>query len=160
MFTHRIFNDNNLFAVKFSNYAARHYLIRFEKEYRGKQWEITAESILQDMARIKTSDSDLQKTQQVDELWHKDNYWIFKYDFRVAQTKESAKSSGNRCVAFLDNAANEIIILIIYGKGDLPKNIGEQAFIEQTLVKEFKDYMLLTRDVSNPSNSRGLEKNS
>jgi len=145
MFTHRIFNDNNLFVVEFSDYAKRHYLKRFEKEYIGKQWDITVESIFQDLARIKTSDSDLQKTQQVDELWHKDNYWVFKYDFRVAQTKESTKSSGNRCIAFLDNATNKIVILIIYGKGDLPKSIGEQAFIEQTLDKEFHDYMLLVR---------------
>jgi len=145
MFTHRIFNDNSLFTVEFSDYAKRHYLKRFEKEYKGKQWDITVESIIQDMARIKTSDSDLQKTQQVDELWHNDDYWVFKYDFRVAQTKESTKSSGNRCIAFLDNATNKIIILIIYGKSDLPKNVGEQVFIEQTLDKEFHDYMLLVR---------------
>ena len=145
MFTHQIFNDNSLFAVKFSDYAKRHFLKRFEKDYSGKQWDVTIDSIFQDMARIKTGDSDLQKTQQVDELWQKDNCWIFKYDFRVAQTKESTKSSGNRCVAFLDNASNKIIILIIYGKGDLPKNIGEQAFIEQTLCKEFRNYMTLVR---------------
>ena len=145
MFTHLIFNDNNLFAVRFSDYAKRHYLKRFEKDYGGKQWDVTVESIFQDLARIKTSDSDLQKTQQADELWHNANYWIFKYDFRVAQTKESPKSSGNRCVAFLDNLAGKVIILIIYGKGDLPKNIGEQAFIEQTLDVEFRDYMSLVR---------------
>ena len=145
MFTRQIFNDNSLFAVKFSDYARRHFLKRFEKDYGGRQWDITVESIFQDMSRIKASDSDLQKTQQVDELWQKDNYWIFKYDFRVAQTKESGKSSGNRCVAFLDNAANKIIILIIYGKGDLSKNIGEQTFVEQTLSNEFRDYMSLVR---------------
>ena len=145
MFTHLLFNDNNLFVVEFSGYAKSHYLKRFEKGYKGKQWDVTVESIFQDLARIKTSDSDLQKTQQVDELWHKDSYWIFKYDFRVAQTKESAKSSGNRCVVFLDNSANKVEILIIFGKGDLPKNIGEQAFIEKTLVKEFNGYMSLVR---------------
>ena len=145
MFTHRIFNDNSLFTVEFGDYAKRHYLKRFEKEYIGKQWDITVDSIFQDLARIKASDSDLQKTQQVDELWHKDNYWVFKYDFRVAQTKESTKSSGNRCIAFLDNAANIITILIIYGKGDLPKNIGEQVFIEQTLDKDLHDFMALVR---------------
>jgi len=145
MFTHLLFNDNNLFAVKFSGYAKNHYLKRFEKDYSGKQWDVTAESIFQDLARLKTSASDLQRTQQVDELWHKDSYWIFKYDFRVAQTKESTKSSGNRCIVFLDNAMNRIEIQMIFGKGDLPKNAGEQAFIEQTLNKEFRDYMLLVR---------------
>ena len=145
MFTHLLFNDNNLFTVRFSDFAKNHYLKRFEKDYRGKQWDITVESIFQDLARIKTSDSDLQRTGQVDELWHKDSYWIFKYDFRVAQTRESTKSSGNRCIVFLDNAVNRIEILFIFGKGDLPKNTGEQAFIEQTLIKEFQDYMSLVR---------------
>ena len=28
----------------------------------------------------------------------------------------------------LDNAENKIEILVIFGKGDLPKNTGEQAF--------------------------------
>ena len=145
MFTHQIFNDNHFFTVQFSDYAKRHYLKRFEKDYSGRQWDVTVESIFQDLSRLKTSDSDLQKTQQVDELWQRDKYWIFKYDFRVAQTKESTKSSGNRCVAFLDNAANKIIILLIYGKGDLPKNIGEQAFVEQMLSNVFQDYMSLVR---------------
>jgi len=140
-----LFNDNSLFTVKFSDYAGLHFLKRFMKDYRGRQWDITVESIFQDMARIKTSDSDLQRTQQVDELWQKDGYWIFKYDFRVAQTKESTKSSGNRCIAFLDNVSNRISILIIYGKGDLPKSISEQAYIEQTLNKEFPDYLCLAR---------------
>ena len=145
MFTRQILNDNSLFTVRFSDYARHHYLKRFETDYKGRQWDLTVESIFQDLARLKTSDSDLQKTQQVDELWQKDHYWMFKYDFRVAQTKESTKSSGNRCVAFLDNAANKIRILLIYGKGDLPKNIGEQAFIEQTLNKEFQEYLSLVR---------------
>jgi len=145
MFTHLLFNDNNLFTVKFSDYAKNHYLKRFEKDYRGKQWDVTVESISQDLARIKTSASDLQRTQQADELWHKDSYWIIKYDFRVAQTRESIKSSGNRCIVFLDNAMNRIEILIIYGKGDLPKNTREQAFIEQTLTEEFRDHMSMVR---------------
>jgi hypothetical protein len=131
--------------VEFSDYAKRHYLKRFEKDYTGRQWEVTVESIVQDMARMKTSAGDLQRTQQVDELWHKDNCWIFKYDFRVAQTKESTKTSGNRCVAFLDTSSNKIEILMIFGKGDLPKNKGEQAFIKQTLDAEFREYVALVR---------------
>jgi hypothetical protein len=129
--------------VKFSDYSRQHYLKRFEKDYKGSQWNVTVESIFQDMARLRVSD--MQKTQQVDELWHKDDYWIFKYDFRVAQTKESTKSSGNRCVAFLDNTNNRITVLIIFGKGDLPKNTGEQAFIKKTLNKEFSGILSLAR---------------
>ena len=145
MFTHQLAKDNALFTVTFSDYAKLHYLKRFEKDYRGRQWDVTVESIVQDMSRMKTSDSDLQKTQQTDELWQKDDFWIFKYDFRVAQTKDSTKFSGNRCIAFLDNKANRIEILMIYGKGDLPKNSNEQSFIEQTLSDRFPHYFSLVR---------------
>ena len=145
MFTHLISSDNILYIVKYNDYARLHYLKKFQKDYRGKQWDITEESIFQDLSRIKTDSSDLQRTQQVDELWHSDSYWIFKYDFRVAQTKHSTKSSGNRCIVFLYNTLNRIELLIIYGKGDLPKNSGEQYYIEQTLTREFSKYMTLVR---------------
>ena len=145
MFLHRLIKDNKLFTVKFDEFAKRHYLKRFQKDYNGKQWDVTQDSIEQDLARLKTSKSDLQMTQQVDELWQKDNYWIFKYDFRVAQTKESTKSSGNRCIVFLDNGDNRILILLIYGKCDLPKNMGEQAFIEQTLSNDLPGYLALVK---------------
>jgi len=143
MFTHQLIKDETLFTVEFDDYAKHHYLKRFEKDYKGKQWDVTVESIFQDMARLRISG--LQRTQQVDELWHKDGFWIFKYDFRVAMTKDSTKSFGNRCVAFLDNAANKIMILIIYGKDDLPKNIGEQAYIVKTLNERFEDRFSLIR---------------
>ena len=87
MFINFLINDDNLFSVRYSDYAKGHYLKRFEKAYKGKQWEITQDSIFQDLSRIKTGDSDLQRSQQVDELWQKDNYWLFKYDFRVALIK-------------------------------------------------------------------------
>jgi hypothetical protein len=63
VFTHLLPNDDNLFTVEFSDYAKRHYLKRFEKEYTG----------------------------------------------------------------------------------DLPKNKGEQAFIQHTLNEEFRDYLALVR---------------
>jgi len=145
MFMHQLSKDNKLLTVTLDEFAERHFLKRFRKDYKGKQWEITEESIFEDLSRMKMTNSDLQQTQQVDELWHKDNNWVFKYDFRVAQTKESTKGSGNRCIVFLDNTGNKISILIIYGKGDLPKNIGEQAYIEQTLSKEFANVMTMVR---------------
>jgi hypothetical protein len=145
VFTHLLPSDGEIFKVSFSEYAERHFLKRFAKAYKGKRWQATFESITQDMARLKKRKNDLQKTAQVDELWHKGDFWIFKYDFRIAQTKESPKSSGNRCLAFLDNAKNEVKILLIYGKGDLPKNRGEQAFIEQILSEEFQELFSLVK---------------
>ena len=133
-------NDNILFRVDFSDYSERHFLKYFEKKYPKKDWGVTVESIKQELSRIGTTVSDLQKSSQVDELWSKDNRWIFKYDFRVAKTKFSAKSSGNRIVAFLDRSKNVIEILMIYDKICLPKNKSETDFIRDTIKENFPEY--------------------
>lgn len=145
MFTHLLpYNDTVLFRIDFSVFLKRYYLKYFEKKYPKKVWDITIESIVQDLSRVRTSVSDLQKTMQVDELWHNNDCWIFKYDFRVAGTKTSTKASGNRVVAFLDLSNNFIEILIIYDKGCLPKNKSETAFIEGIIKEEFPDYFKKT----------------
>ncbi len=141
MFTNLLEEDGRLLEVGFSEYAKRHFLRRFEKDYRGRRWEVTVNSILQDLSRIRFPGKNLQRTQRVDELWHFGNSWIFKYDFKVAQTVVSAKASGNRCVVFLNSKINKAEILMIYGKIDLPKNMGEQAFIKQTVEREFSGYI-------------------
>ena len=133
MFTHLIDENNKLIKVSFSKYAKRHFLRNFEKKYRGAQWTITLDSIIVDISRMRVHGNNMQLTQQVDELWHRDNFWVFKYDFAVAKTNKSKKGSGNRCVVFLDAIENSAEILLIYSKDDLPKNMGEQAFIEKVL---------------------------
>ncbi len=131
MFSYLAPKDNAELSFSFEEYVKRHFLKSFEKKYSKRQWSLTLLSIKQDLSRIRMKLNDLRQTQQVDELWHNVNYWIFKYDFRVAQTKESAKASGNRCICFLDIDNNAIGILLIYSKGDLPKNTGEQSYTEK-----------------------------
>jgi len=141
MFTHLLpHNDTILFRIDFSDFSKRNFLKMFEKKYSKKVWAITVDSIIQDLSRIRTSVSDLQKSMQVDELWHDDNCWIFKYDFRIAGTKTSTKASGNRIVAFLDSEKNYIEILTIYSKGCLPKNKPETVFIEGIIKEQFPAY--------------------
>ena len=149
MFTHLLPKNGKILSVTFTSYSERHFLKRFQKDYGKKQWQMTLASIQQDISRIKMPDSDLQQTQQVDELWHDGDYWIFKYDFRVAQTKESAKTSGNRCVCFLNLKAETVKVLLIFSKGDLPKNTGEQVFIEQSIKENFPEYYNLARGTDN-----------
>ncbi|MDO5343372.1 MAG: hypothetical protein Q4F02_00460 [Candidatus Saccharibacteria bacterium] len=139
MFTNRIPTSNVLIGVEYTDYARRHFLKGFQKKYRGKQWEVTEESIFQDLARISFAENTLQHTQQVDELWHADGQWIFKYDFRVAQTKVAAKDAGNRCVVYYSAAKRQMKILLIYSKNDLPKNCGETQYIKSILESEFDE---------------------
>lgn len=124
MFTSRLPNDDD-YRVVFSTYAQRHFIKRFTKDYKGKQWAVTQDSIFQDLKRIHA----LVDTQQVDELKCGEDCILFKYDFAVAQTKVSPKTSGNRCLVFLDIARQLQTVLLAYGKGDLPKNQQETACI-------------------------------
>lgn len=129
MFTHLLPNSNKLFSVVFAEYAKTHYLNKFIKKYKGKQWDYTEMSIKQDISRLRMVNNTTQSSSQIDELKHKDNYWLVKYDFKIAGTKESTKSSGNRCVLFIDNSIDSIQILLIYNKNDLPKNKKETQYI-------------------------------
>ena len=139
MFTNRLPDDID-YRVVFSDYANRHFLKRFEKDYKGKRWLVTQKSILAQLRRVHA----LQDTQQVDQLFYGDGFLIFKYDFAVAQTYISAKKSGNRCLVFLDKKTNLQTILVIYGKTDLPKNQSENSYIQNVIKSEFALYYAMT----------------
>lgn len=137
MFTHRLPKDDRSFAVAYAPYAIRHFLKRFQKDYKGRQWQVTEEGVFEDLSRITYTDHDLQQTGQIDELKHLGHYWLAKYDFKIAGTKESTKGSGNRCVLFFDNAKKTLEILLIFNKTDLPKNCHETQYIYQIVKQEF-----------------------
>lgn len=134
MFTNRLPNDED-YRVVFSPYAERHFIKRFAKDYRGKQWIVTKDSIFQDLKRIYA----LTSSQQVDELKRGTDCVLFKYDFAVAQTRISPKASGNRCIVFLDVKRQLEIVLILYGKTDLPKDTSETQFVLKTVQAEFPE---------------------
>lgn len=139
MFSNLLPVSSNPFLVSYRDYARTHFRKEFEKNYKGKQWEKTENSFYEDLRRIRMPNNTTQKSMQIDQLKYKDNYWIFKYDFRIAGTNQSTKSSGNRIVGFIDYKSNKLEILLIYGKNDLPKNMGETAFIEQTTKNVYPD---------------------
>lgn len=134
MFTNPLPDDND-YRVFFTDYAERHHLKRFAKDYKGKRWIITADSIFQDLKRVHS----MQTTQQVDELKHGDNCKLFKYDFAIAQSGISPKASGNRCIVFLDSAQHRQDVLMVYRKDDLPKNIKEAQFIYEIVREHFSE---------------------
>ncbi|MDO4978778.1 MAG: hypothetical protein Q4E47_01315 [Candidatus Saccharibacteria bacterium] len=138
-----ISTDNLAFLTTFSEYSLRHFKRNFEKDYPKKVWRETEKSILYEISEI--SKNNLGFTQKVDELWQKDNFWIFKYDFRIVGMKKSTRSAGNRCIVFLDNLKKQAEILLIYRKTDLPKNKSEQAYIEAVVRNEFPSYYSATR---------------
>ena len=128
--------DNDDYRIFFSDYAKRHYIKRFAKDYPGKRWIVTQDSICQDLKRI----SVMQQSQQVDELKSGEGCKLFKYDFAVAQSGVSPKASGNRCIVFLGTNNHRQDVLLVYGKGDISKNQSETVFIETVVKTEFPDF--------------------
>lgn len=139
MFIHRLPLDNNILGFEYTLYAKKHFLNNFKKDYPGKQWALTEESIKNDLSRLKIETNTTQFSSQIDELCYRDNKWIAKYDFAIAGSQTSPKSSGNRCVIYIDNDKQQIKVLLMYGKTDLPKNKGETAYIKDTIKIEFSE---------------------
>lgn len=134
MFTNLLPDDDD-YRIFFTPYAQRYYIKRFAKDYKGKRWIVTQDSIFQDLKRVHS----MQKSQQVDELKHGYSCKLFKYDFAVAQSGLSPKASGNRCIIFLDTASHRQDVLLVYGKTDLPKNVRETQYIFDTVQEQFND---------------------
>ena len=143
MFSNLLPVSSILFNVSYKEYAKSHFLKEFEKKYKGKQWEKTESSIFEDLARLRMINNTTQQSSQIDQLKHKDQYWLFKYDFRIAGTNQSTKSSGNRIVGFIDNSENKVEILLIYNKTDLPKNKKETQYIEDTISENYQEILAL-----------------
>lgn len=134
MFTNQLPSFAGLYTVSFSDFSTRHYRKDFAKKYPGRRWTVTESSIVRDLERIHIK---LQLTQQVDQMYRRDNCWIFKYDFAVAQSGVSSKASGNRCICYLDDQTKSIEILWLYHKRHVPGKMGEQTWINQILQAEF-----------------------
>ena len=134
MFTNPL-PDKDDYRIFFTSLAEEYYIKRFAKDYKGRRWIITLDSIFQNLKRVHSMD----RTQDVIELKHGDGCKLFKYDFSIAQSGTSPKASGNHCVVFLDINQHRQDVLLLYGKNDIPKNIKETDFIYDTIKKEFND---------------------
>lgn len=137
MFTHLLPNSYDLFSVKFTSYSLKHYLSDFKKKYKGKQWDLTQMSIIEDLSRLRMENNTTQLSGQIDELKYSDGMWLAKYDFKIAGTKQSTKDSGNRCILFINNDQNTIDILLIYNKNNLVKNTKETKYIFDVLKENY-----------------------
>jgi hypothetical protein len=128
MFSNQLPDDDN-YRVTVGAYCTRHFIKRFAKDYEGRRWDVTLNSIEQDLRRVHA----LQATQQVDELKRGTGCILFKYDFTVAQSGVSPKASGNRCIVFLDIETHHQTIVLLYGKADMPKKQHETIWIYEAV---------------------------
>jgi len=117
------------YSVKIEDFAERHYLKSFAKKYKGA-WGITWQAVIEEFKRIDS----LFQTSIAETIIDSDNIKIVKSEFRVAGTKESRKSSGNRCIAAVQKDIKNICVLLVYHKNDI--GAGNETAKWKEIIKE------------------------
>ena len=101
-------------SVMVEHFAERHFIKNFKKKYK-KAWDITWQAINEELKRIDS----LFETSIAEIIIDNKNIKIVKTEFRVAGTKQSRKSSGNRCIVAVQKDINMVYVLLVYHKNDL-----------------------------------------
>jgi hypothetical protein len=102
------------YSVQIEDFAQRHFIKSFEKKYKG-HWDITLQAIFAALERIDM----LLLTDRAETIHDGGEIKIIKTKFKVVKSKESATTSGNRCIVAWHKEAHFVSILLVYGKTDL-----------------------------------------
>lgn len=126
------------FQVAFSTYSEAHFCRDFYKKYSAKQWIETKTTIIDTLQRSffvqQTSLIDVLRFSQEDEIG------ILKFDFKVAGTNQSPKTSGNRVIFSICNKTGVIKVLLVYAKSHCDKKGTETQWIFGHIRANFPEY--------------------
>jgi hypothetical protein len=137
-----MFIEDRIFRVDFSLFAERHFCKDFLRKYKN-QWDHTKRTIRFTLERA----YEIQKKSLIDVLRYsqEDQKGIFKFDFKVAGTNQSPKSSGNRAIFSLCNKTGKIEILLVYAKTHCDKRGAETQWIMGLIKENFPEYRGIIR---------------
>lgn len=122
------------YSVQIEKYAERHYLKNFLRKYKGT-WEISWRAVVGEFKRLDS----LFQTSIAEIIIDSENIVIIKSEFRIAGTKESRKSSGNRCIAALHKDTKTVHILLVYHKNDIGGS-NETAHWKEIIKENYPEY--------------------
>ncbi len=122
-----MFIKDVIFQIEFSSFSERHYCKDFFKKYKSQKWVETRKTIVETLERAYL----VQQTSLIDVLKYSQIHGIgiFKYDFKVAGTDFSPKTSGNRVIFSLCNTSGLIKVLLVYGKEHVGQRTNETDWI-------------------------------
>ena len=120
------------YSVIVEHFAERHFIKKFKKKYK-KDWDITWQAINEELKRIDS----LSETSIAEIIIDTGNVKIIKTKFRIVGTKQSKKSSGNRCIVAVQKDINMVYVLLIYHKNDLGN--GNETAKWKRIIKENYD---------------------
>jgi len=120
------------YDVLVSEYAKKHFMKSYIKKY--KTWDNTYIEIYNMLSHI---DMFLLST-KAEKIHTCDSWYIAKCEFKIVWSHESAKTSGNRIIVFVDEERLESIILLIYAKTDVAWS-NETVWWEQEVKNNHKE---------------------
>jgi len=122
------------YSVQIEKYAERHFIKSFEKKYVA-HWDVTLRAIVAELERIDM----LINTSRAETITDAGNIKIIKTKFRVVDTKESAKTSGNRSIVAWNKEKQVVSVLLVYSKTDIA-NHNETAEWQRLIRENYSEY--------------------
>ena len=121
-------------SVLIEQFADSHFVKTFSKKHK-QHWDVTLDAIVAGLERIDT----LLETDKATMICDVDGVQIIKTEFRVVGTKESAKTSGNRCIVAWHVEKQQVSVLLVYGKTDITSR-GETAAWKKLVKDNYPEY--------------------
>ena len=102
------------FRVVIDPFAEKHYVKDFQKKYKS-HWSIARKAIV---AQLNNVDLLIDSGRMTPPIYQSTDrqHAIHKHSFAIAGMKQSAKSSGNRLILYIDYKLRTVSILLLYGK--------------------------------------------
>lgn len=113
-----MFIKNVQYNVEVSAYAEKHYIKDFSRTYKS-HWDLTLNSITESLERVYYLEEQKHASLDIIKFSDDKSLGIVKFDFKVFKTKESAKTSGNRVIAVVNNNTNTVELCLVYSKNDI-----------------------------------------
>lgn len=123
---------NIYYSVIVSEYAKRHFITSFFRKYQT--WNITFEQIENMLSRIDM----LLLSSKAGRIHLCDTWYIAKCEFKIAGSNESAKTSWNRIIVYVDETNKEVDILLLYSKTNI-KWDNETSWRQNEIKQNHKD---------------------
>ena len=127
------------YPVQIEQYAEKYFIKNFEKKYKN-HWSVTLKAIIAELERIDA----LLKTDKATTICDSGKIRIIKTEFKVATTKDSAHSSGNRCIVAWHIDKQFVSILLVYGKTDFSGH-NETAEWKNRIKDNYPEYKELLK---------------
>jgi len=123
------------YSVQIEEFAEKHFIKNFKKKYISG-WDVTLRAIIFQLERI----DNLLQTDKAVTIVDNIEVKIIKTEFKIAGSKESAKTSGNRCIVAWHIKDRFVSILLVYNKTDLTSNNKETDEWKKLIKENYLKY--------------------